>query len=454
MLHQTVKQAHRPLFFAFCVAASGCALDAQTDAGASREEPVSTTESELRRSDFGMSRSLQVRDPSGTWETVPLVAANSPTTVSTDRGPISDTGITSFTNLSWVGDANSYVDVFDSSLITTFSLFGPTITIDGSSSGRFFRVFYPFASNAESMLFLPPPFEGTFRFPRATNVALPAERSWRALRHYDRGECSQTVTYTTMLRAIIDGLTPRLDAALRAEDLGGATRTGPATATPTVRVGSWGLPTNPDTFTVRANYHVGACDGAMPISFTGRFSVSGVLPTFTVTNVSVSLDFGDDFCAGGLAFIAGHGFNAAGLQDEISAGVRATLTADLGPAIREGMRARAAQQPISGTPLACTPGTRGDAICHTLISSGLPAAAGAALRTENASCMAFEGRNQCMFVPSFRRINTRPEALEVVLVENRSDPFHPIYSAAGVCSRPEGSALTSISGSYGSVSIP
>jgi hypothetical protein len=257
-----------------------------------------------------------------------------------------------------------------------------------------------------------------------------------------------------MLTAIIDGLTPRLDAALRAEDLGGATRSGPATGTPTIRVGTWGLPGNPDTFTVKAGYHVGACDGAMTLSFTGRFGVSGVLPTYTVTNVSASLDFGDDFCAGGLAFIANGNFDAGALQNQISEGIEATLRAELGPAIRAGMRARAAQQPIPGTRLACTIGTRGDELCATLIRAGLPAGAAAALRAENASCMEFEGRAQCMFVPSFRRINTRGDALEVVLVENRSDAFYPIFNAAGVCARPEGASLTSFSAPYGSVSLP
>ncbi len=451
MLRNTVRNARQPLLVACCVAASGCALDARTDAGSLSEGPVDATQSELRRSDFGMSRSVRVRDASGTWQTVPLVAANIPTTVSTDRTPLADTGISSFTNLSWVGDANSYVEVFDSSLITTFSLFDPPIASDGSSCGRFFRVFYPHASNAETMLYLPPPFEGILRFPRALNVALPEGRSWKALRHYDRGECSQEVTWTTMLTAIVDGLTPRLDAAL--SDLGGATRSGPATGTPTIRVGTWGLPGNRDTFTVKAGYHVGACDGAMTISFTGRFEVMGVLPTFTVTNVSTSLDFGDDFCAGGLAFIAHGNFDAGALQNEISAGVTATLRADLGPAIRAGMRAGAAQQPIPGTRLGCTPGARGDELCAAVIRSGLPSVA-AALRAENASCMEFEGRPQCMFIPSFRRINTRGDALEIVLVDNRSDAFYPIYNAAGVCARPEGSPTTSLSARYGSVSLP
>lgn len=454
MMQTVVKNARQPLLLAFCVAASGCALEAQTEVGASGDEPVGTAAGELSRSDFGMSRSLSVLDSTSTWETVPLPAWSLPTTDSTARGPLADAGVTSFTNLSWVGDANSYIDVFDSSLISTFSLFGTSITVDGSSSGRFFRVFYPYASNAQVTLTLPPPFERVVRFPRAVNVALPAGSSWRALRHYDRGECSEAVTYRTLLTAIIAGLTPRLDAALREKDLGGATLTGSARGTPTLRVGTWGVPPNFDTFTVNANYHVGACDGAMPISFTGRFGVSGALPTFTITNVSVSLDFGDDACAGGLAFLAGLWFDAGALQNQISAGVTATLRAELGPAIQEGMRARAAQQPLPGTRLACTPGTRGDTLCASLIRAGLPAPAAAALQPANARCMEFEGRPQCMFVPSFRRINTRPDGLEVVLVENRSDPFYPVYSGAGVCGRPEGSSVTSSSASYGSVSTP
>ena len=174
MMQTVVKNARQPLLLAFCVVASGCALDAQTDAGVSGEEPVGTAAAELSRSDFGMSRSLSVLDSSGSWETVPLPAWSLPTTDSTARGPLADAGVTSFTNLSWVGDANSYIDVFDSSWISTISLFGTPITVDGSSSGRFFRVFYPYASDAQITLTFPPPLGGVVRFPRAVNVALPA----------------------------------------------------------------------------------------------------------------------------------------------------------------------------------------------------------------------------------------------------------------------------------------
>ncbi|HMJ14488.1 MAG TPA: hypothetical protein VK524_23915, partial [Polyangiaceae bacterium] len=93
--------------------------------------------------------------------------------------------------------------------------------------------------------------------------------------------------------------------------------------------------------------------------------------------------------------------------------------------------------------------------CATIIRSGLPAAAAAALAPQNARCMQFEGREQCMFVPSFRRINTRPDGLEVVLVENRSDPFYAVYSeSSAVCSRPEGSSIAAARASYGSVFVP
>ncbi|HMJ10981.1 MAG TPA: hypothetical protein VK524_06215, partial [Polyangiaceae bacterium] len=299
------RNARQPLLAAVCLAAAGCALETQAEQNGSPEAPLGRTESELRRSDFGMSRSLEALDATGAWQTVPLPAWAFPTTDSTARGPLFDRGVTSFTNLSWVGDANSYIDVFDSPLLSTIVIGGVPVTIDGSSNGSFFRVFYPYASNAELRLFF---MEREFRFPRAVNVALPAGSRWRALRHYDRGECSEAVSYRTLLDAIISGLTPRLDAALREKDLGGATLSGSASGTPTLRLGTWGVPANADTFTVRANYRVGACDGLMRSSFTGRFATSGGLPTFTVTSVSAPLDFGDDACAGGLALLAGHWF--------------------------------------------------------------------------------------------------------------------------------------------------
>ena len=79
----------------------------------------------------------------------------------------------------------------------------------------------------------------------------------------------------------------------------------------------------------------------------------------------------------------------------------------------------------------------------------------------DATWIEFEGRNQCVFVPSSPRINTRPDGLEVVLIERQTDPFFEVYREADgdpdsddLCVRPEGSAAPPARRTYAPVSFP
>jgi len=424
------------------VAASACALESpDADISAEpEEERIASVREELRRSDFGQSRSISVRDQTGTWQSGMIPPSHGTGMLTTASGALRDAGVTSVRALSWVGDANSYIDVFDQDFATT------QVWAPGSGGPQFARLRYPWPSNASFTIFLPIGGGSTgVNVPRAFNAELPAGRTWKAFRHYDRGECSAETPWSTFLDGLKDALTAKLDDGLREKGLGGATLDGEMTGTLQIVPSGTG-----DVYRVRARYDVHRCAAKMDLGFALRLGASDRAPRVELVGApTVGFDFGDDVCAGFAALAKGYGFDAGALQRFIEGEVRTELQTELAPAVRDALVGRLAQP---AGEIRCS-GANADAVCLSVIQAGLRAgvggrspnpAAAAALAGRNAKCIADDaGARTCRFIPNVQRIHTRPDGLELVFSDLRSDPLFSLLDDGGVCARVEPSATAS-----------
>ena len=424
------------------IAASACTLESPDDSlsAESGQETIGSVSEELRRSDFGQSRSISVRDQRGTWQSGMIPPSHGTGMLTTASGALRDAGVTSIGAVSWVGDANSYIDVFDQDFVTT------QVWAPGSGGPQFARLRYPWPSNASFTLFLPIGGGSTsVTVPRAFNAELPAGRVWKAFRHYDRGECSAESPWSSFLDGLKDALTSKLDDGFREKGLGGATLDGDMTGTLQIVPSGTG-----DIYRVRARYDVHLCAAKMDLGFALRLGTSDRAPRVELVGApTVSFDFGDDVCAGFIALAKGYGFDAGALQRFIEGEVRTELQAELAPSVRDALVERLAQP---AGEIRCS-GANADAVCLAVIQAGLrtgvggrapnPAAA-AALTGRNAKCMANDaGVRTCRFIPNVQRIHTRPDGLELVFSDLRSDPLVSLLAEGGVCSRVEPAATAS-----------
>jgi hypothetical protein len=413
--------------------ATACTLESnEAPAG----DDVDTQASELRRSDFGQSRSLSVRDQTGTWRGDMLPRFHGTGTLSTALDPLRSAGVTSIQSLSWVGDANSYIDVFDQDFRSV------TAWPPGTGGPQFVRVRYPWPSNASWSLFWPTGGSGT-TIPRALQVDLPGGRQWKAFRHYDRGECSAETSWSTFLDGIKTSLGSKLGTEFAARGLGRVTLRGAMTGNLQIVPTDFG-----DVYRIRATYDVERCSAQMDVGFGLRIGTSERAPRVTVDGTpTVRFDFGDDACAGLVALSQGYGFNAGALQTFIEGEVRSSLARELGPAV-EGAFVENLSQPLGETEVPCI-GRDPESTCLEIIRAGLRSGVGgrapnlpaaAALSARNARCVQSAGRSVCRFVPNVQRIHNRPDGLELVFTDLRSDPHYSLLESGGVCARPEPAA--------------
>ncbi len=423
------------------LALGGCAM--QTDAAPDEDDVAAQETQELRREDFGQSRSLAVFDQSNTYRgDLPLWARLSTTFApGIVGGAFRDEGVTSIRRVSWVGDRNSYLDVFTGDLSTA------------TSAGTFRRYQFPYASGQQRAFFSFPSGSLTFT-PASYAFDLPTTTTWRSVRVYDRGECSAEASYRELGAGIVSGLTAKLDEEFRKSDLGGASLREPARVRPLVSSGAGGIST--DRFEIATKYRVATCKGDLDLTIQGRFVRSGNAPSFSITSTTAHMDFTDDVCAGFLTFGGSlaqkfsHWFNVGGLQDEIETKVQDSLRAELPGAIRQALAERMAADP--GVSIPCTVGDSGDASCLSLVRSGLrtrgDTALADALGSTNARCVATPSsttRGTCKVVPNVVRVNTRADGIELVLADERTDPWYPSLSGAGVCNRTEPASLPALS---------
>ena len=182
----------------------------------------------------------------------------------------------------------------------------------------------------------------------------------------------------------------------------------------------------------------------MELGFALRIGTSDRAPRVQLVGApTVAFDFGDDACAGLIALTQGYGFDAGALQDFIEDSVRTQLQAELATSVQDALVERLAQ-PAGEVP--CR-GANADAACLAVLQAGLrsgvggrtpnPAAA-AALAGRNAKCIANDsGAGTCRFIPNVQRIHTRPDGMELVFSDTRTDPLFSLLDEGGVCSRVE-----------------
>lgn len=402
--------------------ATGCSVEATAD------EPVATEEEALRREDFGQSKSLSVVDADGSVHAAPSMWSQN--TYSTNAAFLLANSVSSVRELHWVGDANTYIDVFDNVLALNGTSMFP------SSVARFN---YPFASNSQttSLGFCLPYGGGctsSITSPTAVKLDLRSvfgSRAARAFRIYSRGECSGEAPWSEVVSSIGTGIATEMGKPLVS-----------ITGTPIVGVSSSGW--SSDKLQIRSSYDIGTCSGRAYIDFRGSFVASEGRPAFRLesTSLRTSVDFGDDFCAGWATFAKYGTFDATVLQNAIADEIKTALSTQLAPAISAALVRRVATVP-GGINVSCTTDDACVAPIQNLFRVGGFDTAANVTTVRNVACLPrTDGRtgNVCNFVPSVPRVNTRADALEIVVADSRNDGFIEPLRAAGACNRPEPAA--------------
>lgn len=357
----------------------------------------------------GTPRLLQVDGSDGSWSP-DLAAAGSTRTLSevllAIEGPY-----TPFTRVRWRGDPNSYVDVYDVPVLN--------YDVDGARFASVVRLPYPeFAFS---------PFVGEYEpgaifdaAPLPPNV--PQWRGARALRMYDRGECSGAVSW----RELGDGFADGFDRVLREEQ--GAPSVGPWILSYELRQ-EWGG--ERDDFTWTRAYRIRPPGTELMIAVA--VTVRG---RFTVVDQQLAYRLLDG------ALLIPPSFGMPARRDPLPA----DLVALIEPAIAEGVLGQLAQSlrgtDIPPTALRCTPGEGGDRLCFSringLLETGASAPAGST-QPHNLRCLPTTGSGgECHFVPNVYRVNHSVDGVEVVLSEEEppftgADPFFVLLDDARAC---------------------
>jgi hypothetical protein len=280
-------------------------------------------------------------------------------------------------SIRWRGDAISFIDVFD------------TPNMDSLLSTNVVRVFYPNSrsSTAEA------PFAPTAIFASMPLPPWPGAPGWRgarAIRQYDRGECSFFMPWRTALNALVNppsvGQPAPLEAALQNLMV-------PGVGTVNVVATS--------TLNLRPILRVNGQDA---LKFSGNFNIYTTSFGFVGTlNLQIQLRIipqpGPPMTAGLSAIVEtdstvvdympnaissiGAAFGLSQTEAQVEAGIRAQLNAAIPNAVR----------------------------------AAIPTAAQ---------------------VVAFDRIFERPDGLELVMAEDTTDLQFSLISAAGFCGRPTG----------------
>jgi hypothetical protein len=344
-----------------------------------------------------------------------------------------------FDTVRWRGDANTYVDVFDTPLLQALP---DGTVIDGAEFGNFVRFTYPgsFASS----------FVASFDVAdEAASLGVPFQGAV-SLRMYDRGECSGDSSWSDLAAGIVEGLDPALVAAIENAD----------SSVSVIPHGQWTLnpilrdeirpDTNRDAFRLVRFYAVrGSIVGMkfLEIRITAGFQArDDQLQMRRIEEVLTDLR---------TSISDTRTFNDSTTERDISRAVRMQLPVMFNAMVHHGLGTvwtlprRACDPTMPAAADAACLGVLGPTLT-TLFS--LPAGA---IQPHNVRCIDPRlGRPGCGIVPNIKRVHSRPEGIEVVLSETDDDPITgtdpdpllPILQFAtdvsgAPCARPEGDTV-------------
>ena len=239
---------------------------------------------------------------------------------------------------------------------------------------------------------------------------MPAWRGARALRMYDRGECSAAETWRNIGESFAEGVDAALGESRDAEPIGNWV------VTYDIRNEFRG---DRDRFTFSRPYEITVVDDLIRVTrtlqFTGQFTATDGVLGFRLFD-AVTID-------------------PAGVREPLSDSDRM----DIEDSIAAGMKAALAQ-PLPLT-IACSPGAGGDRLCFGAMATTVEVEAGApdgSFARHNATCLPAGARGECHFVPNVYRVNHRVDGIELVLSETApeqgdADPFYPLLEDADTC---------------------
>ncbi|MBX3270455.1 MAG: hypothetical protein KF729_09355 [Sandaracinaceae bacterium] len=312
-----------------------------------------------------------------------------------------------FVRVHWRGDPNSYVDVFDVPVLTQAT--------DGAPFANVVRLPYPEPATSPFVAAYEP---GPSFDAAALPLQVPRWRGGRALRMYDRGECSGAVSWREFAEALATGF----DVALLEADE--ARPAGFWILTYTLRQE---LFDDRDDFTWTRPYRVRVPGTELRVvvgfSVRGRFIVVDRQLKYHLIDGAIILPDGTreplpaDF--------------ASRAEPAIDAGVLAVLAQPLDRRV-----------PLPPAALRCTPGEGADADCFVRFRAAVEQEARASegsVEPHNLRCVPVaSGRDECRFVPNVYRVNHRVDGVEVVLSErprffSGADPLVKLLEDEGTC---------------------
>lgn len=343
-----------------------------------------------------------------------------------------------FEQVEWVGDTSSYVDVFfDASFDEGFA---------GEEFAPFVR--YHWVPGAWDVLSFPEREMARTPLPPQVPVGRPT-----AIRHYDRGACSASLSWRELATALVDGLDRAVTNGFAELSCGEAAPIGNWVITPVLRLEFVG--TSLDGFRLTRSYRARFCDlvgDIFRVQILGRLGVDGRRLIFRA----------DDLRVEGLA----------------AGAVQSALETRFENAVNEGLAIRSAQPatipgtmpPVPLVPCALRAGA--DDFCLRGLRATLPTVPDLAARgltasdiqPRNAVCLpdATSPRGGvCGIRPNFHRLHGRPEGYEFVLSEwdpdeelagrGTADPLYPLLDMGGLCDRTSPPAAPVQTGYMGSV---
>ncbi len=310
-----------------------------------------------------------------------------------------------FTRVQWRGDPNSYVDVVDVPVLNQ--------GVDGAPFASVVRLPYPASAFSPLVAEYEP---GSIFDAAPLPPQVPRWRGARALRMYDRGECSSAVSW----RDLGDGFADGFDRVLREEQ--DAPPVGSWISTYVLRQEFRG---ERDDFTWTRPYsvHVPTTELRVRVAFTirGRFTVVDQQLAYRLLEGALILP--------------------DGTRDALPADVAARIE----PAIAEGVLGQLGQSLRGRLPdatLRCLPEEGGDMDCFLRVAGALELAAGAppgSAQPHNLRCLGSGPVGDCRYVPNVYRVNHRVDGIEVVLSEEErffvgADPLIGLLEEEeGVC---------------------
>lgn len=218
-----------------------------------------------------------------------------------------------FDSVRWRGDSSSYVDIFD---VPILGFDDDGSFVDGNEFGNVVRVYYPFGVTSSNILAVDPAVVAA-----AANLPLGWDGG-RALRMYDRGECSAAISWRDIGESFADGLDREIVPGIQAEGVD-AIPSGNWTITPIIRDEFRGTRDRLRMFRRYEVQTLGIHLALVSVTFEGRFEAQGGRLQFDLLSLSVT----------------GTGPEADGVVPAL----REALSAELEASITEGLQAAVGQ---------------------------------------------------------------------------------------------------------------